>query len=251
MAKKTILAIVQDILSDMNSDEVNSIDDTLEATQVANIVKTTYEELINDRDWPHLKVLVALTPSGTSSRPTHMTVSENVQRVLWIKYNKRITTDTKDKFSEVTWKEPKDFLNIVNARDTSATDVTSITDPSGIILSILNDTAPMYYTSFDDDVLVFDAYDSVVDTTLQASKTQAYIYKETDLSLTDTSIPDLPAKAFPYLISEAKSVAFNAIKQAANQKEEQRSRRQRTWLARDKWRINGGIKFPTNFGRQK
>jgi len=38
MAKKTVLDMVQDILSDMESDEVNSISDTTEALQVAQII---------------------------------------------------------------------------------------------------------------------------------------------------------------------------------------------------------------------
>ncbi len=40
--KYTLLEIVQEILSDMDSDEVNSIDDTTESEQVATIVKSTY-----------------------------------------------------------------------------------------------------------------------------------------------------------------------------------------------------------------
>ena len=46
MAKLTVLEIVQNILSDLNSEEVNSISDTIEADQVAEIVKTTYLDLV-------------------------------------------------------------------------------------------------------------------------------------------------------------------------------------------------------------
>ena len=42
MAKMTVLEMVQDILNDMDSDEVNSINDTIEAQQVANTVRTVY-----------------------------------------------------------------------------------------------------------------------------------------------------------------------------------------------------------------
>ena len=42
MARMTVLEMTQDILSDMNSDEVNTINGSLEATQVAQIIKTTY-----------------------------------------------------------------------------------------------------------------------------------------------------------------------------------------------------------------
>jgi hypothetical protein len=41
-AKMTLLEIVQDVLNDMDSDEVNSISDTVEATQIANICRSVY-----------------------------------------------------------------------------------------------------------------------------------------------------------------------------------------------------------------
>jgi len=248
MAKLTLLEIVQDILNDMDSDEVNSISDTVEATQVAQVVKTTYEEIVNDRRWPTAKAIVQLTASGSHSYPSHMSISDDVQELRWVKYNKRKSTDTKDKFEDVTYSDPDDFINLINQRDSSATNVDSITDYDGTVVYILNNVAPTYYTSFDDEKLVFDSYDSAVDSTLQASKTQVSVYKEPVFTLSDSFVPDLPAKAFPYLLAEAKSVAFNAIKQVANPKEEQRSRRQRTYLSRDKWRTNGGIK-KVNYGR--
>jgi hypothetical protein len=144
---------------------------------------------------------------------------------------------------------PSEFLEWVNARSSDATNVETITGPSGLALLIINDHSPTYYTSFDDEWLAFDSYDADVDNTLQQVKTQCYGHIEPAFSLTDSYVPDIPAKAFPYLLSEAKSVAFNALRQAANAKEEQRSRRQRQWLARSKWRTNGGIKFP-DYGRK-
>lgn len=54
MAKLTLLDIVQDILSDMDSDTVNSITDSVESLQIAQIVKTTFFEIITEGEWPHL-----------------------------------------------------------------------------------------------------------------------------------------------------------------------------------------------------
>jgi len=250
MSKLTVLDIVQDILNDLDSDDVNSINDTEEALQIAQIVKTTYEEIISDRQWPHLKTLVQLTASGTSDRPTHMSIGDAVQEVLWIQYDKRKLGETKRKFSEITYQEPDEFLASLNGRSSDESNIDIITDISGIELLIKTDAAPLYYTSFDDENLVFDSYDSDVDTTLQTSKTQAYIYKEPTFTIEDTFIPDLPSKNFPYLLAESKSVAFNALRQAPNAKEEQRSRRQRTWSARDKWRTNGALQVP-DYGRKR
>jgi len=250
MSKMTLLALVQNILNDMDSDEVNSINDTVEAQQIAEIVKTTYEEIISDRQWPHLKTMVQLTASGTSSRPTHMSIGDDVQEVIWLKYDKATDTDTKKKYADVIWKSPAEFMLLTNARNSDESTVDVITDDSGVDVLILNNQAPTYYTSFDDINLVFDSYDSDVDSTLQTSKTQAYVYAEPSLTIADATIPNLPSKNFPYLLAEAKSVAFNALRQSPNAKEEQRSRRQRIWASREKWRNDGDLQTP-DYGRHK
>jgi len=248
MAKQTLLDITQSILNDMDSDEVNSISDTVESEQVAQIVKDTFYEIIESRTWPHLDKLIQLSPQG-STRPTHMDTTSTWNSVAWIKYNQRTSTDTKDKYIDITYMSPKDFTDYLDARDSSATDVTSVSDPSGITLLILNDKAPTFWTTFDDEVLIFDSYDKVVDTNLQASKTQVFGSVSPSWVHTDTAIPDLPAKAFSYLLSESKSTAFNALRQVGNSKEEQRSRRQRIRLSREKWVVNGGMQFP-DYGRR-
>jgi hypothetical protein len=249
MAKLTLLDIVQDILSDMDSDTVNSISDSVESLQVAQIVKTTFFEIITEGEWPHLAELFQITASGDNSLPTHMTLPENVRYVEWVTYNKRTASDTKDEYVDVRYKEPAEFMAHINRRDSSLASVTTITDPTLVKLLIINDTAPTYYTSFNNDVLVFDSYDSGVDSTIQSAKIQCYGYREPVFTILDNFIPDLPSKAFPYLLSEAKSVCFNVLKQAANPKEEQRSTRQRRRLSQDRWRLAGGITYP-NYGRR-
>jgi len=247
MAKKTLLDLTQSILSDMNGDEVNSISDTTESAQVAQIIRDTYDEIISSRKWPHLNALIALTPQG-SSRPTHMDLADTWAYIDVIKYNVRDADDTKDNYDDLTYMKPDDFLKHLNGRDSSNSEVDTISDPSGVKLFITNASRPLYWTSFDDEVLVFDSYDSGVDSNLQESKFQCWGNVEPTWSHIDTHTPDLPAKAFAYLLAEAKSVAFNALMQAGNQKAEQQSRRQRVWLAREKWRANGGMSMP-NYGR--
>lgn len=248
--KMTVLELVQDILSDMDSDDVNSISDTVEAQQVAKILKTTYNEIIDGVDhWPHLNTLVQLEASGDNTKPTHMRMPDNLQFLNWVKYNKKLTGDTKDKYSDVSYMTPHDFLSYINQRNSTASTVTTVTDFSSVTLLVRNDHNPSYWTSFDDEYIVFDAYYSTLDTTLQTSKTQAEGPRDAVFTVSDTFIPDLPAKAFSYLLAEAKSVAFNALKQSANAKEEQKSKRQRYRLSLGKWRHGDGITSAT-FGRK-
>lgn len=250
MPKYTLLELTQSILSDMNSDEVNSITDTIESLQVAQIVKDTYYEIITEGDWPHLKTLMQLSASGDNAKPTHMGIPENVQRIETIRYNRKSSTDTNDEYEEVEYLDPEDFLSHVMKRLSSESTVETITDYSGVVILVLNDTPPTYWTSFDNENIVFDSYDSGVDTTLQASKSQCIAYREPTFTTSDSFVPDLPSIAFPYLLSEAKSAAFLALKNTANQKEEQRATRQRRRISQERWRVGGGITFP-DYGRKR
>lgn len=251
MAKFTVLQMVQDILNDMDSDEINSIDDTLEATQVAQIIKTTYLSMMSNRNWSHTATAVQLEPYGDSAYPTHMYITDDIKELIEgsVRYNCINSGDTRRKYKQMIWKEPDEFLNIINQRNNDNSDVDIITDTSGIELLIKNDTNPTYYTSFDDYYLVFDAYDSSIESNLQKSKTQARAYTIPDFTITDSFVPDLPEEAFIALLEESKSRAQFKLHQVQDVKAEQDATRQNRWLSRKQWRINGGIKFP-DYGRK-
>ena len=249
MAKPTLLELVQDILSDMNDDEVNSITDTLEGLQVAQIVKSTYEELIAGKNWPHLRTLMTLIASGDTTKPTHMKLPEDIKELNSIQYDKKKTGETRIKYQDVKYLDPDAFLRLTNDRDSDDTDTKIVTDFSGVTLLVKTDVAPQFWTSFDDENLVFDSFDSVVDSTLQSSKTQCMAFRLPVFSITDTFIPDFPQEAFPALLAEAKSACFARLKEAPDQKSEQQAVRQKNWLSRKAWNAAGGIKFP-NYGRR-
>lgn len=250
MAKQNLLEIVQEILSDMDSDIVNSIDDTDEALQVAQIVKSTFEAMISNRNWPHTKRVINLIPSGDSNFPVYMSIDEDIKEMISIFYEKHKDGDTNLRYEEVFWKDPDDFLRLTNARNSTNTNILTILDPSGVQLLIQNDKAPTWYTSFDDEGLVFDSYDSVVDSTLQASKTQARAYVMPDFELTNTYIPDLPREAFSALIEAAKASAQFKLKQMQDLPSETEARRQQRWLSRKAFTVQGGIKYP-DYGRRR
>lgn len=249
MPKLTVLQIVQDVLNDMKGDEVNSISDTLESQSIAQMIKSTYFDLIEERTWPTTKELHQLIASGDSTKPTKMTFPDTIREVYWIKYNKKLSIDTIDKFLDVNYLDPTEFIELCNGRDSSLLTVIPQTDDSGVTFLIVNDTAPTYWTSFDDETIIFDSYDSGIDTTLQVSKTQVYVSKEPSFTISDSHIPDLPAKSFPLLVNEVKSLAFSTLKGTQAFVADRRARRQKTTIARTKWRINGEIQYP-NYGRR-
>ena len=250
MPKLTLLDMTQSILSDMSSDEVNSISDTIEALQVAQIIKDTYYNLIDGRDWPHLYQMFQLTPSGNATNPTTMTLPEGVIDVIWVKYNVMTATDTANKFQLIAYKTPQEFMALLDTRLSDADNVLIVTDTSNDIpLNIYTDRAPTYYTSFDNEYIVFDAYDSDVEETLQNDKTQSYGRIYPSWTMDDDFIPDLPIQSFSYLLNEAKATASLKLLQAADVKAEQHAVTQRRRMSQDAWRLNRGISRP-NYGRK-
>jgi hypothetical protein len=250
MAKLSILDMTQDILNDLDSDEVNSINDTLESIQIAQIIKTTYFNMMANRNWPHLKRTLRLASVSDVFRPTHLKVQDEVKEVISFSYNKKKVGDTRDYFEELKWLEPEDFIRKFNHRNLDESNVVRVYDGilSGAPVYIRNDKQPEYYTSFDDEQLVLDSFDSAIETTVESINTQALVYYEPSWTHEDSFIPDLPMEAFPALLSEAKSTAFLVLKQMPNQKAEQDSQRQQRWLSRKSWKVNGGVRYP-NYGR--
>lgn len=247
MAKMTLLEMTQDILSDMDSDEVNSINDSVESLQVAQIIKTTYFNIVNGRDYPHFNELFQLD-SASDTRPTHMKIPDTIENVLWIKYNIKKTLAAKNEYREIKYLTPEDFVNHVDVRNSTDSKITVVDSFQGIKLNIYNDRAPEYYTSFDEEYVVFDNYIQTTDTHLQKSKSQAFGKRAVTFTLSDNFTADFPVQMFSYFLAEAKSAAFITLKQMANAKAEQTSVSHKRRMSQDAWKLERGIKYP-NYGR--
>jgi hypothetical protein len=244
----TLLEITQSILSDLNSDEVNSIGDTVESLQVANIIKNTYFSMMATRNWPHLRKSIELVGVGSLTRPTHMRLPDGTKELEFINYNKQKSGETRLRYDEMQYISPDSFLRRCNQLNSDNDNVLIVEDFSGVQLLIKTDKAPQYYTSFDDNYIIFDSYDSSEDSTLIADKVQAMAYVTPVWVMSDEAIPDIPAEAFPMLLNESQSVAAYRLNQSADQKAEQEAVRQDRWLSRKSRRINNQIDYP-NYGR--
>lgn len=211
MAKKTLLDIVQNILSAMDSDEVNSIGDTVESLQVAEVVRETYEDITVGIEIPGRAGIIKLDASGDINSPNKMKLPSNAERLEWVRYNNK----------DIEYVTPKVFVERTSNREDEDTVV--VVDG----MYIYDDRDPTFYTSFDDEHLFFDAFNSDEGSTLMQSKTFCWGQRELAFEMQDDFIPPLPVEMFPRLLSEAKAVCFVNFKQVANAKEEQRARRQR------------------------
>lgn len=243
--------MTQDILNDLESDEVNSIDDTFESTQVAQIIKTCYFEWMSNREWQHLKRLVPLSHSGTPDKPTHIRLPDNIKELTYFAYDANKFPDQPERYEmqEVRYLFPDEFLRRTSSRGQNTQNVQTITDFGGTKLVIRTNGPPTVWTSFDDKFLVCDSYNLDVEDALQASKTQAMGVVMPGWSHVDEAIPDLPAEAFAGLLAEAKSTAFFSLKQMVNEKAEMKAQRQQRWLSRKNGRAHNGVRY-ANYGRR-
>jgi len=228
--KTTLLQIVQSILSDMDSEEVNSISDTTEAQQIASVVEDTYYNIIAARYIPEHNSLLNLTSNSDTARPTHFQYPSNIKNIERVEYN--VGTSGSPNYKEIFFLEPAEFLDRMNEGGLNVTSVSG-----NVNLYVSTDRPPTYYTSFDDNYIVMDSYDSSVEATLSQSKTRAYGQQIPDFLQADFFEPDLDNVLMPLLLAEAKSTCFSLFKGGPDPKVEQASRRLKSYIQNDQYKI--------------
>ena len=229
--QRTLLDFTQDVLSSLGSDEVNSINDTLESQSVSKIIRRSFYNIVDRRDLKDQANLFQLEASADSTKPTLMIKPNDVRNIIWLKYDCRGLTDTTSNYTIMTYLEPDAFVSRMadlNEGDADVETFTHVVDTSTMTFTINNDRSPQYYTSFNDKEIFFDSYDADVDTTLQKIKTQCYGEKLFQFSMVDSFIPPLTDEQQNLLLNEAISLAWVELKQAPNPKAENVVRKQ--WI---------------------
>lgn len=227
--KLTLLDMVQDILSSLDSDEVNSISDTVEAMQVARIIRDCYNEIVSRLDPNEFINFFELLASGDTSKPTLMYLPATVDRLDFIRYNKATNDSPSPNLVNLQSLSVPDFLDRIYRFDTSDTNVGAYTISIGtdsIDILYQNDKLPQYYTIFDDRTVVFDTFDISLENTLTKNRSMGYGIIMPTFSFVDTYVPDLDSNLFSLLMQESKAQAFVEIKQTENAKAERKARRQ-------------------------
>ena len=242
--------MVQNILSDMDSEEINSISDSNEAEQISKVVENTYFSLIASRFIPEHAQILKLTSFSSSARPTHFSFPSRVKNIEFLDYNISKSVGGVE-YERLTYLEPDQFFALSDGRDSLASNVKQVADvEADSTLLIRNDVMPSYYTSFDDENVVLDSYMSSVDSILTSAKTRAYGVKfPTFDSFSDTFTPDIDEVMFPYLLAEAKATAMSLFKTGPDPKIEQIARRQKVYVQNDKYKVNRGRPH-NNYGRR-
>lgn len=242
MAKLTLLAIVQDILSSMNGDEVNSISDTVESLQVARAVVACYYELYAGRDTPSSRSLIKLDASIDLDKPTYLKLPDNVKRIDWVKY----------KGEPVKYVQPEEFLYEAHAIAGNPNTILFPTTFTSTHHFITNNQDPTTWTTFDNEYLVFNSYNAANEATLQRANTLCWGQLDPLYVFNDNAYaPYIDGDEYPGLLAEARSYCFINLKQVSNSKAEQQAKRQQVRQQNDLWRADQRRPYnrTPNYGR--
>lgn len=259
----TLLELTQAVLSSMDSDEINSITDTVESQQVVEVIKTVYDDIISRSDLNSNNTLFNLTASTDPTKPIMMFKPDGIENIKWLKYNVMKDVDPAPVWADMIYLNIENFIQYIHQYGQDEPFVATfnhVIGTSNITFVYRTDTAPRYWTSFDDNTIFFDAYDSTVDSTLQSSKTISFGSKETDFQKLDSFVPSLQPQQFALLLNESKSLAWSELKQTTHQKAEQSARRNWVHLQKTRQETPESVdpsnqssffaKLP-NFGRQR
>lgn len=254
--KMTLLALTQAVLSSIDGDEINSIDDTVESQQVVALIHRCYGNIAESADLPEQYTLFSLLASGDDAIPTVMTLPTDIAKNLqWVKYDKQTADDTDTDFQSVAFVSLEEFFNRMHSmkpsEDDSLVTFDQVVGGNTFSFTCMSDRGPSYYTTIDDSTLVFDAYDVAVDTTLQSSKTLCYGEAVLPWSAIDSYI--IPIDDHQLLLNETIAWAWAELKQSVNSKAEREVRSQKVTLQRKKdaidTRNNRELQTP-NYGRK-
>lgn len=234
--KQTLLEMVQRVLEAVDGQMVESISDTREAMQVANIVKECYEHLLYTRDIKAKSNLIQMHSMSDVTQPTVFQINDDIEQITLFKYYDK----SNDKYVDLQWLDPEEFVSMTLNRNPQKDNIMSIKDPfSGVRYNIITDRCPQYFSSFDDQHIVCDAINMADTHTLIEEYTVVYGYKQPEFKLEDNFVPDLAPQHFSLLLSEAKLYAGFELNKVIDSLERDRMMKQKVTADKHAQRVKG------------
>lgn len=255
--KYTLLRVVQSFLNRTDGFYVDSIFDTDESQQVAEIAEEVFHTLQEEyRNLLTFQKDINLDAVSDTSRPNYLLIPEDIQRIqdsrLWYNVAKIGDTNTTLSYKELTYLSPTEFMEVVNARDVNTTDsnVEKVEGYDGTYMAVINNQFPTYWTSFDGQFIVCDSYHKEYDSSLQASKTKMVATVIPTFLQKDDFVIPLPESMQQLYRDLVEDEARSALREQRDPVVAQRARRMRIKMQQDK-RVAGGVRAKQSKGRKR
>lgn len=251
MAKKSILQLVQELGEGIGSDEIDSLDETIEATEIATILEQTVTEVISRKRWEFIKDRVRQLDAidGASTQLNTLNIPSDVTRVNCLRYKDTNNTDVTT-FIDVMYMQPCEFIEFVQSRNSADDNITAIANSDGVLINVLTDNAPTRWTSFDEEVITFDAYDSTVSTGNLAADSVIIADIVPVIDYTDpTATLKVPERMETLIFNEALSTCNYRLRQTRDPRADRIARRQHISLRENEHITNKDIMEKT-YGRR-
>lgn len=245
--KKNLLQIVQNILSDMDSDGVNSISDTLESEQVAQCVATIFEQIQTEWDLPEQVKMYRLgnTTDATNGK-TRLLLADASVTLHSLLYNNKRLSGGDPAYTPLRLVSNDEFLgHTIN----SAGEDQQWPEDANLVFRVRNDRGPNMVTLVGTRTLVADAYLADKEATLQSSSAVGYGGVEPGLVIDDDTIIDLDGILMPLLERNASELAFDLYAGGAPRKIIDLARKARVRAQRNKDKIRSVDRTGSDYGR--
>lgn len=242
---KNVLQYVQACLSTMDSDAVDSIADTEESSQVANLLADVYQEMMTRQDWAFLKGPVTLTAAGDVSSPTKFTIPDTLRYLTMLWYNVDEAGEQNNR--EIRYVEPEEFL-LRTGNSGAGKQLVSV--GTSVKFYVQTDRHPTVYTSFDDKTIYMDSFKQSVNSTLIQSKVTALGFSNPVFVVSDTHVPFLPDHMVPLLQHTLNAAAHLHFKQQASAVDEKRVIRQTAAARRKDSKLTRKHYYANQYGRR-
>lgn len=228
--KMSVLEIVQTVLEKMDSDEVNTIFETVESRGVATEVRDSFRHIVSNSEDYQTEGYIQLEGLADATFYNQLRLPDNVLNIheFWM-------TDQNNRRIVLEYLPPKEFVDMLfnneGARQVPAAGTIGPTFPVG------NCRDPEYYTTFDEKHIFLDSVDLEVNDTVHAARTGARATIAAEFRLEDDFVPPLFADEFPLLLNEVIDASFINFKGVSNSKAQSRARQQKVMKQNNRDRI--------------
>ena len=250
MSKKTLLRVVQDYLTYVDGFQVDSIFDSEESTQAAQIAEHVFYTIVDkNRDLMCKTVVRSLDPSADADTPCVLTIPSEIRRIHNSEIWYSIHEGTGVQWHRIKFIQPEEFLKLVSGVTTEP-DNTEVQYINGVPFVFINNKQPDYCTTFDDQMLVFDSYKQDIDSTLQESKTKVVSTESPVFVMEDSYVIPFPDRMISGYTDAVINECAVALRSMGNPNVARRTNQFLSKLQQTQKTIGDKMPAPKRFGRR-